>query len=102
MAAPSKCLRRLALPAQLFNRMEPVMSSNRHVPIITGAVALGLAAWLLFAFSGWWRYIPATLLLGFGWVSIKTALFASQTEIDELTGTGPASADTWKKFQDRL
>jgi len=78
------------------------MSNNGHVPLITGIVALGLAAWLVLGFSGWWRYIPGTLLLAFGWVSLKTALFASDQELKELTGTGPMSQETRKKFQDRL
>ena len=45
------------------------MSSNRHVPLITGIVALGLAAWFVLGFSGWWRYVLGTVLLAFGWVS---------------------------------
>jgi len=78
------------------------MSNNRHVPLITGVVALGFAVWLLLGFSGWWRYIPGTLLLAFGWVSLKTALFASNQELKELTGTGLMSEETKKKLQDRL
>ena len=78
------------------------MSSNRHVPLITGIVALGLAAWLVLGFSGWWRYIPGTLLFAFGWVSLKTALFASTQELKELTGTVPVSDETRRKFEDRL
>lgn len=78
------------------------MSSNRHVPLITGIVALGLAAWLMLGFSGWWRYIPGTLLLAFGWVSLKTALFASNQELKELTGADPMSDETRKKLEDRL
>jgi hypothetical protein len=78
------------------------VSSNRHVPFITGVVALGLAAWLALGSSGWWRYIPGTLLLAFGWASLKTALFASNRELKELTGTGPVSEETRKKFKDRL
>lgn len=78
------------------------MSNNRHVPLITGVIALGLAAWFLLGFSGWWRYIPATLLLAFGWVSLKTGLSASDQELTELTGSGPVSEETWKKFEDRL
>jgi len=76
--------------------------SNRHVPTITGIVALSAAAWFLLYFSGWWRFIPGTLLLAFGWVSLKTGLFASQKELDELTGTGPVSEDTRRKFEDRV
>ena len=78
------------------------MASNRHVPLITGVVAIGLAAWLVLGFSGWWRYIPGTLLLAFGWVSIKTAIFASPKELEELTGEGNVSEDTKRKLQDRL
>ena len=78
------------------------MSSNRHVPIITGFVALALAAWFVLGFSGWWRYMPGTLLIAFGWVSLKTALFASNQELKEITSTGPMSEDTRKKFEDRL
>ena len=78
------------------------MSNNRHVPLIMGVLALALAAWLVLGFSGWWRYIPGTLLLAFGWMSLKTALFASNQELKELTGTGPMSEETRKKFEDRL
>ena len=78
------------------------MASNRHVPLITGIVAIGLAAWLVLGFSGWWRYIPGTLLLAFGWVSIKTTIFASPRELQELTGEGPVSDETKQNFQDRL
>jgi len=78
------------------------VASNRHVPVITGVVAIGLAAWLALGFSGWWRYIPGTLLLAFGWVSIKTAVFASPKELQELTGEGPVSEETKRKLQDRL
>jgi len=78
------------------------MSSNRHVPLITGLVAVSLALWLILGFSSWWRYIPGTILLVYGWMSLKSALFASDKEIKELTGAGPISKDTRKKFQDRI
>lgn len=78
------------------------MSTNRHVPLITGIVATGLAAWFVLGFSGWWRYIPDILFLAFGWASLKTGLFASKQELEELTGTGPISEETRQKFKDRL
>lgn len=78
------------------------MAGNRHVPLIMGVVSIGLATWLVLGFSGWWRYIPATLLLMFGWPSLKTAFFASDKEIEELTGTGLMSDETRKKFEDRI
>lgn len=78
------------------------MSGNRHVQLIMGFVSVGIAIWFVLGFSGWWRYIPATLLLMFGWPSLKTAIFASDKEIEELTGTGPISEETRKKFEDRI
>ncbi len=78
------------------------MSSNRHVPIILGAIALFLAPYLIFAFSGWWKYIVGTFLFIFGYASLKTALFASDQEIKELTGTRPASEETITKLKDRI
>ena len=76
--------------------------SNRHVPLITGIVALALAGWLVFGFAGWWKYFPAGLLLAFGWASLKTGLFAPGKEIQELTGPDPMSEETKRNFQDRL
>lgn len=78
------------------------MSGNRHVPLIWGVVCIGIAIWLILWFSGWWRYIPAILLFMFGWPSLKTAFFASDKEIKELTGTGPMSDETSKKCKDRI
>lgn len=78
------------------------MSANRHVPLIMGVVSIGIAIWLILGFSGWWRYIPATLLLMFGWPSLKTAFSASDKEIEELTGTAPVSEETRKKLEDRI
>ncbi len=78
------------------------MASNRHVPLITGVAAIAAAVGLTFGFSGWWRYVAGTLLLAFGWVSIKTAFFASRNELEELTGTGPMSEETRRKLQDRF
>lgn len=38
----------------------------------------------------------------FGWASLKTTFSASDKEIEELTGTGPMSEETRKKFEDRI
>ena len=75
---------------------------NRHVPLIIGGLCVAIAIWLLVALTGWWRFIPVTLLLALGWMSLKTAFLASDQELKEMTGTGPVSDDTRKKFQDRL
>ena len=78
------------------------MASNRHVPLITGVVAIGMALWLVFEFSGWWKYLIIGFLLWFGWVSLKTAVSATDREIEELTGAGPMSKKTEERFKDRL
>lgn len=74
--------------------------SNRHVPIITGTVAIaagvGMALWSM------WLVIPGALLLWFGWASLKTGLFASDQEISELTADAPMSDATAQKFEERL
>lgn len=76
--------------------------SNRHVPILWGIASLIGAFFIFIKFSGWWTYLVGGLLLMWGWVSLKTGLFASQKEIKELTEAGPVSEDTKKKLQDRL
>ena len=78
------------------------MSGNRHVPLIMGVASIGIAIWLILGFSGWWKFIPATLLLMFGWPSLKTTFFASDNESADLTGAGPMSEETRKKFEDRI
>jgi hypothetical protein len=75
---------------------------NRHVPFLSGLAALGLAVWITLSFTGWWRYIVGTLLLAFGWVSLKTAIFATDREIHELTTPGPVSKKTEERLKDRF
>lgn len=90
-------------------------SSNRYVPIICGiggllgAVFMFLLSIFIYAHpSGRWTYtyiatyIAVVFLLMYGWVSLKTGLFASRKEIKELTGPGPVSEETKRKFQDRI
>lgn len=78
------------------------MKSNRLVPLIMGILSIGIALWLIINFSDWWKFIPAVLLLAFGWPSLKTAIFATDREIKELTGEDPMSEETEKKFKDRI
>lgn len=75
--------------------------SNRYVPIIWGIVCLIGAFFIFIKFTGE-LIIVGGILLMVGWISLKTGLFASQKEIKELTEPGPVSAETKKKFQDRL
>ena len=74
--------------------------ANRHVPWIMGLASLAMAVWL-FSFMNWWQFLVGLLFLSFGWASVKTALFASDEEIHELTG-GEMSSETKRKLMDRL
>ena len=76
------------------------MKSNRHVPWIMSVGALALAFWL-FSFWSWWQFLVGMLFFLFGWHSIKTALFASDKELHELTGEA-MSEETKRKIMDRF
>lgn len=76
--------------------------SKRYVPAIWGVVSIGVAVWLAFSFTGWWKIIPGTLLLAFGWMSLKTAFSATDREIEELTGQAPISEKTKERLKNRL
>lgn len=78
------------------------MKSNRHVPIIYGIVFLVLAAYLVIWVGGFIAIIGAAACTLFGWASLKTGLFATNHEIEELTGVRELSDETTKKFQDRV
>ncbi len=68
--------------------------SNRYVPLISGVVAMGLAAWVAFSFDGWWTYLVGPLLFLFGWRFLRIGLTATDKQIHELTTPGPMSRDT--------
>ena len=68
--------------------------SNRYVPLISGVVAMGLAAWVAFSFDAWWKYLVGGLLLFIGWQFLRIGLFATHKQIHELTTPGPVSRDT--------
>lgn len=75
---------------------------NRYVPFISGLITLAIAAWLIFSFEGWWKYLVGGLLLAFGWVSLKTAIFATDAEIHELTTPGSVSKKTEERLKNRI
>lgn len=75
---------------------------KRFVPILTSLFTLLVSGLVFFGFEGWWRYLLAVPLLAFGWVSFKTAIFAADKEIHELTGDASMSEETKKRFGDRL
>ncbi|MBK8158764.1 MAG: hypothetical protein IPK59_08400 [Rhodospirillaceae bacterium] len=78
------------------------MASKRHVPFIMGIVTMAIALFVFFTVDSWWRWVIAVPLSMFAWASLKTALFASDKEVRELTGTGPMSKDTAERFKDRM
>lgn len=80
------------------------MKNNRHVPLIMGLLAIAIAIYLAIWIGGALGVLGAALLLAFGVSSIKTALFASDKEIQELTDpdlTRKPSETTIKNLEDR-
>jgi len=79
------------------------MASNRHVPIITGVVAMAVGLVIGLADFGWWKYIVGAFLLWYGWAALKTGISATDEDIQELTDLNkPMSDETSKRFKDRL
>lgn len=78
------------------------MKSDRHVPLILGVASAAAAMFIIFKYDGWWTVAVGMVLLVFGIPSIRTGLFATSREIDELTGKAPVSEETTRRFQDRL
>jgi len=79
------------------------MAGNRHVPIITGVVAIAVGFAIGLADFGWWKYVVGAVFLWFGWASLKTGISATDQEIEELTDLNkPMSDETSKRFKDRL
>jgi hypothetical protein len=76
--------------------------SRRYVPAIWGVVYVATALFFYLRTESWRTPIVGGILFVLGWVSLKTALFASSKEISELTSPGPISEDTKRKFQDRI
>ncbi len=91
------------LPSEkLAVERDPRSGSKRIVPLLTGVVALLAAGWLVIGFDGWWRYVVTVPLLAFGWISLKTTLFAAVDELRELTGDSPMSEETKRRLKNRL
>ena len=82
--------------------LKPEQGSKRYVPLIWGTICILMAVFTVIKFNDWWTYIVGPIFLMFGWVSIKTGLFASKKEINELTEPGPVSEKTNRKLQDKL
>ena len=81
------------------------MKPKRYVPLILGIASLSLAFWLLWPPMSWWSFLLSLFPLAFGWASVKTAIFASDREIVELTDPDLSvspSKETLRRFQDRL
>lgn len=81
------------------------MRSRRYVPLIMGLVSIAIAAYLAISIGGFFGIVGATLFVAFGFPALKTALFASDKEVHELTNPDmnePISEETEKKFEKRL
>jgi hypothetical protein len=76
--------------------------SNRHVPLIMGILQVSFSFFLVFSFSGWWKYIPASFILYTGIVSLKAALFASDKLIEEFTTPVQVSEESDDEFNGLL
>jgi hypothetical protein len=77
------------------------MRPKRHVPLIIGLAALALAVYLAVGIGAFWGILGAALLAMFAIPSIKTALFASDREVRELTGEAQITEETKQKYEDR-
>jgi hypothetical protein len=75
---------------------------KRSVPFIFGAVYLAAALFFALYVGGWWRIIPAAVLMWMSWAHLKTGLFAADKEIEELCSDEPLSEETKRDFRDRL
>ena len=79
------------------------MNRLRLVPLLSGVLAVGSAAFVLIGVGGLWIVLIATPLLAFGCVSIKTAFQGSEKEIVELTDNATTlSEETKQNLGDRL
>ena len=76
------------------------VKANRHVPWIMGIGSLAIGVWFWFQL-GVGQFILGTLLVFFGWDSIKLARKASDEELAELTGENMPD-HIKNKFKDRL
>lgn len=75
---------------------------NRHVPIISGVVALGIGAALMFAVGSWWAWLIGMPFAIYGWMSLKLGFSSSDDEIAAMTTLDPMSKKVKDRIRDRL
>ena len=73
---------------------------SRRVPIIIGFVSISTAVFIAIFFTGLWTYFVGTFLLVLGWRSLKTGLFATNQEIEELAISNSRSKENNNKSED--
>ncbi len=76
--------------------------TNRHVPIITGVVGLGIGAGLVFGLGSWWAWLLGVPIAIFGWMSLNMGLSATDDEVAAMTSMEPMSAELKSRVQDRI
>jgi len=70
----------------------------RIVPLVMGIIQIGIALLISIIFHAWWAYLISAPILGLGIQSMKVVFSASEDELEELTGDGPLSNKTGKKY----
>jgi hypothetical protein len=75
--------------------------ANRNVPLVWGVIGIGGGVFLAIS-GGVIGIIIASFLIIFGWVSLKSAVFGKDKEIEELTGQRPVSNETKNDFASRM
>jgi hypothetical protein len=74
---------------------------NRNVPLVWGVIGIG-GGIILSIMGGVPGMVFGALLILFGWYSLKSAVFGSDNEIEELSEQRPISDETKKAFCDRF
>jgi hypothetical protein len=76
--------------------------ANRHVPIITGVVCLGIGAALILGVGSWWAWLIGAPLGIFGGMSLKMGFSASDDEVAAMTSMEPMTTEMKDRVRDRL
>jgi hypothetical protein len=75
--------------------------ANRNVPLVWGVIGIG-GGIILSILGGVPGMIAGAVLIIFGWMSLKSAVFGSNREIEELSGERPVSRETERSLRDRF
>lgn len=77
------------------------MNNPRKVPLIWGVVVGGIGIWTLFGMEGAMKFLIGPACIFFGWHSLKSAVYMTAKEIDEIITRGDSTPkSTRDKFRD--